>query len=67
MTRYCVKVAVPGIMSIRHSTVFELEEENKTVKSVFLRMQLRKTSITDCISSFRLGEAEAHFSAGWWR
>lgn len=32
MKRYYVKVAVPEIMSIRHSTMFELEEERKAVK-----------------------------------
>lgn len=41
MKRYYLKVAVPEIMPIRHSSVFELEEKSKAVKSqtVFLRMQ----------------------------
>lgn len=41
MKRYYAKVAVPEIISIRHGTMFELEEENNSVKSetVVLRMQ----------------------------
>lgn len=47
MKSYYVKVAVPEIMSIRHCTMFELEEESKAVKSqtVFLRMQPRIRNI----------------------
>lgn len=47
MKRFYVKVAVPEITSIRHSTVFELEEESKAVKSqtMFLRMQPRIRNI----------------------
>lgn len=33
MKRYYLKVAVPEIMPIRHSSVFELEEKSKAVKS----------------------------------
>lgn len=41
MKRYYAKVAVQEITSIRHGTMFELEEENKAVKSetVLLRIQ----------------------------